>query len=65
MKIYYRIIKIIIKCKSNYYIFQKTIPLNIIALDEAVIKNLMIIYANKNIYQCYLIIANISINYKK
>lgn len=39
--------------------------LNIIILNIIVIKDLLIIYKDKNIWECYFIIAGINIRYKK
>lgn len=62
IKIYYQIIGVIIKYKSNYTFLQKIILPNVTLLEKAAVKNLLMIYADQNIQQFYSIIISIIVN---
>ena len=49
IKIYYRTMRVITKCKSKYHVLYKLISLNVTVLEKAVIEGLFLMYADGNV----------------
>ena len=78
IEIYYQTIRVIIKSTCNHELINITNKdrfvclalenlgwLYIIVLETVVVENIWMIYADKNIWQCHLIIGSMSVNHKK
>ncbi len=65
MEIYHQTMGVITRCKSKCHILHKMIWLNVTALEKAAIKSLLMMCTDRNVRQCYPIIASISVDYKE